>query len=585
MTEWEKEREMEEFSRAAILYRPMSASISSRFTRGSNAEDSASVTKSKDDDDNDDGEKSDSKNAAKLGLFGKLTRQIHDWHPSSLLCKRFNVPDPYPESRFTGTVGRDRKSLKGWLPDLDTSVQMDHSGDKLDKQMEIDNRSSDRDESLDQSKSDSAGHQERAVLEDSSSNRKASNFQNAGKCGPLSYLNDIDEEANTRNSEIDATGDEGNAEGISKPPMDLFKAIFAESSESSEDELESDDKLVTNVDASKGSDDIDSSTPSTADKGTNDIDEALVKDGLNGGNQAGIESDLNMIITQEATFLSESSMHSHFGRSLPPEEKSQGAVVEERLKMKRLPEAKQFASASERGGRAKELDKRTTSPDYKELRIEKLAKEGYREMKKRKKKEKKNKKKKKKQKKKEQKERKSRDTRHKEETSSSEWSSYSGDNSERITGVSSGSRDFKRERKSNRGDVESCKSTAAFKDTRKMSIGSSRERNLNEENNPEKNVKAKVDAKPLDKSRKKVPSSWKKVDDKRLDTRSTEIDPKSQSSIKSAQGESKEKSYRKNADSKVERSSTESVPSAKEIYERLKKHGVSIKRKSAADFM
>lgn len=32
--------------------------------------------------------------AAKKGLYGKLTRTEISWRPESLVCKRFNVPEP-----------------------------------------------------------------------------------------------------------------------------------------------------------------------------------------------------------------------------------------------------------------------------------------------------------------------------------------------------------------------------------------------------------------------------------------------------------------------------------------------------------
>lgn len=37
------------------------------------------------------------KQAVDMKMFGKLTRESYEWHPHRLLCKRFNVPDPYPE--------------------------------------------------------------------------------------------------------------------------------------------------------------------------------------------------------------------------------------------------------------------------------------------------------------------------------------------------------------------------------------------------------------------------------------------------------------------------------------------------------
>lgn len=40
MTEWERSRERDEFMRSAMLYKPNNSSLSSRFTRGKQEEDS-----------------------------------------------------------------------------------------------------------------------------------------------------------------------------------------------------------------------------------------------------------------------------------------------------------------------------------------------------------------------------------------------------------------------------------------------------------------------------------------------------------------------------------------------------------------
>jgi len=40
---------------------------------------------------------SDAVQAAKANMFGLLTREVQDWHPHRLICRRFNVPDPYPK--------------------------------------------------------------------------------------------------------------------------------------------------------------------------------------------------------------------------------------------------------------------------------------------------------------------------------------------------------------------------------------------------------------------------------------------------------------------------------------------------------
>nr|CDS26097.1 G patch domain containing 1 [Hymenolepis microstoma] len=41
-------------------------------------------------------------NAAANETYGVLTRRTLTWHPAALLCKRFNVPNPYPDSKFVG---------------------------------------------------------------------------------------------------------------------------------------------------------------------------------------------------------------------------------------------------------------------------------------------------------------------------------------------------------------------------------------------------------------------------------------------------------------------------------------------------
>ena len=43
MTEWEREREMEEFSRAATLYKPLSFTMAARFTSAQFSDDAKTV--------------------------------------------------------------------------------------------------------------------------------------------------------------------------------------------------------------------------------------------------------------------------------------------------------------------------------------------------------------------------------------------------------------------------------------------------------------------------------------------------------------------------------------------------------------
>ncbi|MEJ1288405.1 G patch domain containing 1 [Cricetulus griseus] len=92
MTEWERSREREEFARAAQLYVASHSTLSSRFTHAKEEEDSDQVEVPRDQEN----DVSDKQSAVKMKMFGKLTRDTFEWHPDKLLCKRFNVPDPYP---------------------------------------------------------------------------------------------------------------------------------------------------------------------------------------------------------------------------------------------------------------------------------------------------------------------------------------------------------------------------------------------------------------------------------------------------------------------------------------------------------
>ena len=42
-------------------------------------------------------EKSEAAKAAEMKMYGRLTREEFEWHPHNLICKRFNIPNPYPE--------------------------------------------------------------------------------------------------------------------------------------------------------------------------------------------------------------------------------------------------------------------------------------------------------------------------------------------------------------------------------------------------------------------------------------------------------------------------------------------------------
>nr|CAD7426402.1 unnamed protein product [Timema monikensis] len=91
MTEWERERERGEFEQAARLYKPLSAAMSERFVSATHPDSTdplVEVEKTTSIED------ADLRAAARLKMFGRLTRIKTEWQPCSLLCKRFNIPEP-----------------------------------------------------------------------------------------------------------------------------------------------------------------------------------------------------------------------------------------------------------------------------------------------------------------------------------------------------------------------------------------------------------------------------------------------------------------------------------------------------------
>jgi G patch domain-containing protein 1 len=181
MTEWEREREKVEFERAAMLYRPMTGSMNSKFVSAGSSEDA-------------DGGKetagpglllvdeqvAHAKRAAQMKMYGKLTREKVEWHPAKLLCIRFNVKPPYADESLVGVVksSRNKFELFGALSS---------AGKVEGRQMDVDDRKE---------------------------------------------IERVDEaQPGVRTEEREAEEEE-EEEPFQKAPMDLFKSIFLDSSSS-----------------------------------------------------------------------------------------------------------------------------------------------------------------------------------------------------------------------------------------------------------------------------------------------------------------------------------------------------------------
>ncbi|KAB0382282.1 hypothetical protein FD755_004199 [Muntiacus reevesi] len=224
MTEWERGRERDEFARAALLYSSSRSTLSSRFTHAKEEDDSEQVEVPRDQEN----DISDKQSAVKMKMFGKLTRDIFEWHPDKLLCKRFNVPDPYPDSTLAGLprVKRDKYSVFNFLtiPETASSPVTQAPSEKVPQHRGSDKlrKPSRWDTSKEEKKEDSIigpAKPEPSPLVNKEKERATESVLNKGV-----------------NKDVDSqTEGEGG-----RPSMDLFKAIFASSSDekssSSEDE-------------------------------------------------------------------------------------------------------------------------------------------------------------------------------------------------------------------------------------------------------------------------------------------------------------------------------------------------------------
>ena len=109
-------KELEDFAGSARIFKPMSFAMSSRFTSGSTSLAATDLKQAKPGLHLYDAEKakaeaakpktaevmiqkdlSPREQAAANGMYGKLTREVREFYPVKLLCKRFAVADPHPE--------------------------------------------------------------------------------------------------------------------------------------------------------------------------------------------------------------------------------------------------------------------------------------------------------------------------------------------------------------------------------------------------------------------------------------------------------------------------------------------------------
>ncbi|CCJ29752.1 unnamed protein product [Pneumocystis jirovecii] len=106
------QKEVDEFVKSARIFKPMTGMMKSRFTTSSTSSPVSVVDNSLEGGiiDLPIKEVNAAEEAAKMNMFGSLTRIIIPFYPARLLCKRFNVRNPYPDKPTTSDINDKPKN-------------------------------------------------------------------------------------------------------------------------------------------------------------------------------------------------------------------------------------------------------------------------------------------------------------------------------------------------------------------------------------------------------------------------------------------------------------------------------------------
>ncbi|KAF2987075.1 hypothetical protein EK904_013762 [Melospiza melodia maxima] len=297
MTEWERGREQEEFFRAAMFYRSSNSTLSSRFTRAKYEDDVDKVEVPRDQENDID----DKETAVKMKMFGKLTRDNFEWHPDKLLCKRFNVRDPYPDSSVVGLpkVKRDKYSVFNFLTVTEpTTSATQATNEKIQESNSLNKpKKSSRWDVSDKEKEKKDSISEFISL--------ARSKADAQQQPPVPAKEECGTGTTETPPSVAADEDKDQEEESKRPPMDLFKAIFVSSSDeksSSSEEEESDEE----------------EQPATSERQSETTNPVDVADSSSSNLQENVTATTDSGIPSLPTSKQELDAAEEFGPKLPP---------------------------------------------------------------------------------------------------------------------------------------------------------------------------------------------------------------------------------------------------------------------------
>lgn len=120
--------ELREFSRCAQIFKPMSGLMATRFTHSTNASQLATSNPVNETKvylfKNDPKPEDPAEQAARLSMYGPMTRSSKEWYPSRLLCKRFNINLPTHVQHNTSQQTDQNKS-QNIAPELASKYSLD----------------------------------------------------------------------------------------------------------------------------------------------------------------------------------------------------------------------------------------------------------------------------------------------------------------------------------------------------------------------------------------------------------------------------------------------------------------------------
>ncbi|XP_072754107.1 G patch domain-containing protein 1 homolog [Anoplolepis gracilipes] len=238
MTEWEREQERTEFEQAARLEQSNNYMVD-KFIHSADQIDKTDPEK-------------DIKEAVRLKMFGKLTRERSEWRPTSIVCKRFNIPEP---KVGCAPVATDQKSVRFSIFDsldwcssskftkaTEQEIQTKEAPRSSKETEENANKISDTDNTLsnDYQYSEPVSEKSR-IFEASYEKVFGKGIQNILSLASENSKEDVSDNLENKTIQEVENKQEIDTESIStvkdqaNEKKDLFKAIFLSSSEDSED--------------------------------------------------------------------------------------------------------------------------------------------------------------------------------------------------------------------------------------------------------------------------------------------------------------------------------------------------------------